>query len=150
MLLTQTFLGSNGMRFEVPQFIEIEDKIFGPFTWKQFIYLAGGIGFAVVLYLTTGIFIFVIFGLPIGILAALLAFYQVNNRPFSGFLESMLKYFSGSRLYLWKRSGTGIYNDQKDTPTDQTEGATYIPNSGQGNINSLARQLELKSIQKQN
>jgi len=32
------------MRFEVPQFIEVEDKIFGPFTWKQFIYLMGGEG----------------------------------------------------------------------------------------------------------
>ena len=32
------------MRFQVPQFIEIESKIFGPLTFKQFIYLAGGGG----------------------------------------------------------------------------------------------------------
>ncbi len=32
------------MRFEVPQFIDVEDKIFGPFTFKQFLYLAGGAG----------------------------------------------------------------------------------------------------------
>ena len=38
------------MRFEVPQFIEIEDKIFGPFTWKQFVYLAGGVGLAAVIF----------------------------------------------------------------------------------------------------
>ena len=40
------------MRFEVPQFIEIEDKIFGPFTWKQFVYLGGGIGLAAVIFFT--------------------------------------------------------------------------------------------------
>src|SRR3990172_12458701 len=32
------------MQFQVPQFIEIEDKIFGPLTFKQFIYVAGGAG----------------------------------------------------------------------------------------------------------
>ena len=32
------------MQFQVPQFIEIEDKIIGPFTVKQFIYLVGGAG----------------------------------------------------------------------------------------------------------
>ena len=36
------------MRFEVPQFVDIEDKIFGPLTFKQFIYIAGGAGVSVV------------------------------------------------------------------------------------------------------
>ncbi|HMA77641.1 MAG TPA: PrgI family protein, partial [Candidatus Paceibacterota bacterium] len=70
------------MRFEVPQFIEVEDKIFGPFTWRQFIYLIGGGGIAAVLFITNG-FLFLFIGLPIGALAILLAFYPVNNRPFS-------------------------------------------------------------------
>ncbi|NCT02072.1 PrgI family protein, partial [Candidatus Parcubacteria bacterium] len=38
------------MRFEVPQFIEVEDKIFGPLTWRQFLYLSGGLGMAVVIF----------------------------------------------------------------------------------------------------
>ena len=38
------------MQFQVPQFIEIEDKIFGPLTFKQFIYLAGGGGLCFLLY----------------------------------------------------------------------------------------------------
>ena len=35
----------------MPQFIEIEDKIIGPFTWKQFLYLAGGVGGSVMAWL---------------------------------------------------------------------------------------------------
>lgn len=31
------------MQFQVPQFIEVEDKIFGPLTFKQFVYIAGGV-----------------------------------------------------------------------------------------------------------
>ena len=54
------------MRFEVPQFIEIEDKIIGPLTWKQFIYLAGGVGALLILYYLIDSFtIFVMFGLPL-------------------------------------------------------------------------------------
>jgi hypothetical protein len=34
------------MQFQVPQFLDVEDKIIGPFTIKQFLYLAGGAGFA--------------------------------------------------------------------------------------------------------
>jgi len=30
------------MQFNVPQFIETEDKLIGPFTLKQFLYLAAG------------------------------------------------------------------------------------------------------------
>ncbi|MFM2424198.1 MAG: hypothetical protein RLZZ70_589, partial [Candidatus Parcubacteria bacterium] len=38
------------MQFEVPQFIEIEDKIFGPLTWKQFLYVGGGLSMTAVLF----------------------------------------------------------------------------------------------------
>ena len=71
------------MQFEVPQFIEIEDKIFGPFTWRQFLYLGGGVGMGVVLFLTTPFIVFLIIGLPLAVLAGALSFYPVNNRPFS-------------------------------------------------------------------
>ena len=37
------------MQFRVPQFIDIEDKVFGPFTLKQFGYIvgAGGLSFLI-------------------------------------------------------------------------------------------------------
>jgi hypothetical protein len=38
------------MHYQVPQFIEIEDKIFGPLTLKQFIYLAGGVGLCLIFF----------------------------------------------------------------------------------------------------
>lgn len=136
------------MRFEVPQFIEIEDKIFGPFTWRQFIYLLGGVGLAIVLFLTTNIIVFVLIGLPLGGLAVLLAFYQVNNRPFSNFLESAVQYFGRSRLYLWKKTGSGIYHGQPGVEEAEEVLKTYMPKTGKGNLNSLSRKLELKAIQK--
>lgn len=137
------------MRFEVPQFIEIEDKIFGPFTWKQFIYLCGGTGISIVLFITTPFIIFLIFGLPLAGISALLAFYPVNNRPFSVFLESMFNYYTNTTNYRWKRKEAAVYKNPttREAPP-QDDVVPVIPNNNRG-INSLARKLELEAIQKE-
>ena len=135
------------MRFEVPQFIEIEDKIFGPLTWRQFIYVGGGVGLAAVLFFLTPFVIFVIFGMPVAVLTFLLGFYPVNNRPFAQFLESAVRYLRGNKLYLWRKKGTGVYGSSGEMPSSPT----YAPPVGTGeNIESLSRRLELKAIQKDN
>lgn len=132
------------MRFEVPQFIEIEDKIFGPLTWRQFVYVGSGAAFGAVLFFTTPFIVFVFLGIPIGALAFLLGFYPVNNRPFSVFLESVVRYFKGNRLYLWRKTGTGVY-----TATGGKGSAGYTPPTSSSNLSSLSRKLELKAIQKE-
>lgn len=137
------------MRFEVPQFIEIEDKIFGPLTWRQFLYLGGGVGMGVVLFFTTPFIIFLIFGLPLALLAGALAFYSVNNRPFSFFLEAIIGYLKGNKLYLWKRKTETIHKYQftpSQIPNEPLPSVNRPTN--QQNITSLARRLELEALQK--
>lgn len=136
------------MRFEVPQFIEIEDKIFGPLTWRQFLYLGGGVGIAVVIFLMTPLIIFVLVGLPVALLAGALSFYPVNNRPFSFFLEAMVNYFSGQRLYLWRTKEETTYKISEEALLKEIETPT-IRTKKTGDISSLARKLELQAIQKQ-
>lgn len=133
------------MRFEVPQFIEIEDKIFGPLTWKQFIYVAGGSGLAAVLFFFTPFIIFVLLGVPVAAVTFLLSFYPVNNRPFSIFLESAINYLRGSKLYFWRKRGSGIYSGALP---EEASAPAYMPPSTEGNIATLSRRLELKAIQK--
>lgn len=140
------------MRFEVPQFIEIEDKIFGPLTWKQFVYLAGGAGFGVVVFFLLPFVFFVFLAIPVGALSAALAFYPINNRPFSVFLESIYRYFKGTRLYLWRRHTVSM------TPKRVSSGVSFVPPlseqkytqpHNQGKLSSLSRQLELNALEKQ-
>lgn len=91
------------MEYQVPQFIEVEDKIFGPFTLKQFVYVAGGIGICagLILYLPT--MLGIILSIPVAGFSAALAFYKVNNKSFVEVLESALKFYTTDRLYLWKK-----------------------------------------------
>lgn len=92
------------MRFQVPQFIDVEDKVFGPFTFKQFVYLGGGAGLSFVLFRLLPRFLAIIVILPVVAVSVALAFYRVNNRPFIAVVESFFKYLVGGRLYLWRQN----------------------------------------------
>lgn len=91
------------MRFQVPQFIEVESKIFGPLTLKQFIYLAGGAGIIFLLYVYLPFFIMVFFAVPVGIFALALAFYKVNNQSFIRVAENAFRHFTSPKIYVWKK-----------------------------------------------
>ena len=134
------------MRFEVPQFIDVEDKIIGPLTWRQFLYLGGGVGMAVVIFLTTNLIVFVLVGLPIGALAVALAFFPINNRPFSYFLEAMFNYITRQRLYFWRKKEGEVYSKRV---AKSSTGEPQVNTSGK-DISSIARRLELEAMQKNN
>lgn len=91
------------MRFQVPQFIDIEDKIFGPFTFKQFIYLLGGAGGAYVFYKVLPLLLAVPLIIVVVSLALALTFYKVNGIPFPDVLQSSFTYFFRSKLFIWKQ-----------------------------------------------
>lgn len=92
------------MQFHVPQFIDVEDKIFGPLTFKQFVYVAGGVGLCVTIYVFVP---YQILSFPlmaiIGGFSLALAFYRVNDKPFIDTVQAAVRYIMKSRLYVWKR-----------------------------------------------
>ncbi|MES2224783.1 MAG: PrgI family protein [Patescibacteria group bacterium] len=91
------------MQFKVPQFIDIEDKVFGPLTFKQFAYLAGGAGFGYLAFKLLPTFLAIVIGPAIIIFALALAFFKYNEKPFIHMVESFIRYYSRSRLYLWHK-----------------------------------------------
>lgn len=90
-------------QYQVPQFIEVEDKIFGPLTLKQFIWLAGGGGLCLLMFTLLPLYLTVLLGIPVMALSAGLAFFQVNGRPLIHAMEHAFGYFFGSKLYLWQQ-----------------------------------------------
>ncbi len=127
------------MRFEVPQFIDIEDKIFGPFTWKQFVYLLGGAGALFMLFVTLPFLIFLVVAAPVAALSAALAFYTIDNQPFIVILESFVRYIGGSRLYLWKKSPPKAIERRGGTQP------IYLPPQT-STLASLSRKLEIHAL----
>ncbi len=90
------------MQFKVPQFLDIEDKIFGPFTFRQFVYLAGGAGICFFFYKLLGLLFGAIPILVVAGFALMLAFYRPNNKPFINMLEAWFTYFVQDKLYIWQ------------------------------------------------
>ncbi len=90
------------MQFKVPQFLDIEDKIFGPFTFRQFVYLAGGAGICFFFYKLLGLLFGAIPIIAVASFALMLAFYRPNNKPFINMLEAWFKYFIQGKLYIWQ------------------------------------------------
>lgn len=111
------------MQFQVPQFIEIEDKIVGPFTFKQFLFLVGGGGGAFIFYqlpLWSGVkFFLVIFCLAVG---AAFAFVKINNKSLVSTLEDAFLFYVGKKLYLWKKELKKVAPKAIPSQVPQTSG----------------------------
>ena len=92
------------MRYQTPQFIEEETKLFGPLTFKQFVYLVGGAGISFVVWKLLPLFVAILVGAPIIMISLALAFYRVNERPFIDILESAFYFILSNRLYTYKKT----------------------------------------------
>jgi len=135
------------MRYQVPQFVEVEDKIFGSLTLKQFVYLAGGAGLSFVIYKAFPMFI----GYPlIGGVAGLsiaLAFVKINKRPFVAIMESAFMFLIHSKLYLWqqdyarKKAEQQRKKDEHEEEVPQTD--VVIPNLTENKLKSLSWSLDI-------
>ncbi len=135
------------MRFEVPQFIEIEDKIFGPFTLKQFIYLSGTAGIAFLFYTIMPLFLAIIFIAPIGVFGAALAFYKHNNRPFILLVESWFNYTIKGKLYIWKKREKTV-EQEVDEASQITQAPMYVPKLSDSKLKDLSWSLDVEERQR--
>lgn len=137
---TTAILGE--MEYQVPQFIEVEDKIVGPLTLKQFIYLAGAAGFCVIFFSYLNIIVAILLSIPVVALAAALSFYKMNGKPFIEVVEAGFNYLARSKLLLWKhetRSGPpAVAALPKELPP---KGA---PKLTRGKLSELAWSLDVK------
>ena len=134
------------MRFQVPQFIEIEDKIFGPFTLKQFIYLAGGGGLSFLIYVFLNSFILAIVPITIimGISSAL-AFYKINKKPLLNVIESAFKYYLGNKLYIWKKDDNiKVQPKQSSTNNINKYASVMVPKISDSKLKNLTWSLDIK------
>ena len=133
------------MKFQVPQFIEVEDKIVGPLSLKQFIYLAGGGGLCIILYLYLPLLIAIPIMLPVVTLSGALAFYKLNNRPFINLVESFFRYTTTNKLYIWKHNspevGTRV---EKITTVSKVS----VPKLSQSKLRDLSWSLDIQDEKK--
>ena len=132
------------MRFQVPQFIEVEDKIFGPLTLKQFIYLVGGAGLSFIIYVFLDNLILTLFPTAVIIGASCaLAFLKINNKPFVSVLESAFHYYTSSKLYIWKKSDKPSKKPEQST-NPKNYASVMVPKISDSKLKDLTWSLDIK------
>lgn len=96
--------------YKVPQDVEAEDKLVGPFGFRQFVYLAiaGGTGFIGYLLVKISIFLIII---PIPIIGffVILALPLRKEQPMETYLLALLRFYLKPKLRLWNPDGTITY-----------------------------------------
>lgn len=113
------------MLFNVPQFIDVEDKVAGPLTAKQIFWM---LGMGALLFLVWTIFdqaTFFALSIPIILIFVLFAFYRPYNQPFLTFTTNAVFFFFRPKLYVWNRPGFSAKPAQ--TPAEQKPQAVQEP-----------------------
>lgn len=91
------------MQFQVPQFIETEDKIVGPFSLRQFLYVAGGGVLSFILYFTVQSWLWIVLSIFILGAAVALALVKVGGRPLPRVALSAAQFYWQPQTYIWKQ-----------------------------------------------
>lgn len=132
------------MEYQIPQFIEVEDKIFGPFTFRQFIFIAGGVGLCVLFFLRLNIILAVLLSIPVAGLSAALAFYKVNNKSFLSLIEAAVKHYTSDHFYLWRKDHNKKTEEAPMVRAQAPAPAAPTPFKGltRGRLEEIARALD--------
>ncbi|HLN19221.1 MAG TPA: PrgI family protein [Patescibacteria group bacterium] len=128
--------------FNVPQFLDIEDKIVGPLTAKQLGWL--GLGGVVMLvfwnFLDTQAFI--IAAVIIAGVFGAFAFYRPYSQPLISFLTSSVYYGFRPRMYVWHRLPEKIEISKKGKQKNNEVGIHERKKINENKIDELSKILD--------
>lgn len=87
----------------VPQFLDVEDKIIGPITVRQFIELLVGGIIVAVFYKLFDFSLFVVSGLIVFCLTVIVAFAKINGQAFHLFMLNFVQTLRSPKLKVWRK-----------------------------------------------
>ncbi|MDP2683555.1 MAG: hypothetical protein Q8P20_00710 [bacterium] len=90
-------------QFVVPQFLDVESKIIGPLTVRQFLIFIVGSGLIFVVFKLASFWMAAIEGLLIFAITGVFAFLKINGRPFHFFLVNLLMTLKRPIIKVWRK-----------------------------------------------
>ncbi len=91
------------MQYSVPQFLNIEDKIVGPFTGKQVLFLIVGFGILLISFTFFNMAFFAVIFIIVVPLTLAFAFWKPKGMTVSKIITNMINFYTASHLYIWRR-----------------------------------------------
>ncbi len=109
-------------QFTVPQFIDVEDKIIGPITARQFIIMLSGFLVMVLYYKFFDFSLFIGSSVITFMVTGVFAFFKINGMPFHFFVLNFVETSKKSKIRVWLNQNDMLL-PEKNTETAQE----YIP-----------------------
>lgn len=128
-------------RYQVPQFLEVEDKIFGPFTFKQFLYIGGGAGLGFICWKFLPTIVAIIIGGPLVLFFFALAFVKINERPFVFLVENAVSFVFSKKLYLWRKTPKEPARNLQEVKKEMA--TLEVPKLSESKLRSLSWELDV-------
>jgi len=100
-------------QFTVPQFIDVENKIIGPITTRQFMIFLSG---AIILGISYKLFdfsLFVTIAVIVFIIVTAFAFVKINGRPFHFFVLNSIQTWRRPSIRVWNNEGKKLESSDK-------------------------------------
>lgn len=137
------------MQFRVPQNIDMEDKIVGPLTIVQLVYLLAGGLIVYILFQLLGkhyFYVFLLFGIPVTLVTLAVTFLKIQDQPLSYFIRAGLTYFSRPKIRFWQRMHLiPIVKDDPNIAPKETV-VTPVKRIEKSNLEKLSYALDTQPI----
>ncbi|MFA6551099.1 MAG: PrgI family protein [Patescibacteria group bacterium] len=115
-------------QFTVPQFIDVEDKIIGPITVRQFLIMLACMLLSAVAYKLSDFALFVTEALLFFALGGIVAFLRINGRPFHYFILNVIQTLKKPKLRVWNsQAGKEKYKPEAEIEIKQVVKAQPKP-----------------------
>ncbi|MDO8668715.1 MAG: PrgI family protein [Candidatus Buchananbacteria bacterium] len=88
----------------VPQFLDVEDRIIGPITVRQFIEMVIGGIIIFIFYKIFDFSLFVVSGLLVLVITVTFAFIKINGQHFHNFLLNFITTIKNPKLKIWRKT----------------------------------------------
>ncbi len=100
-------------QFTVPQFLDVEDKIIGPITTRQFLIMLVGTIAVAAFWNLFDFSLFVTLTIIDALICFILGFIKINGRPFHFFILNFIQTIKKHRLRVWQQGTTQYIGDEE-------------------------------------
>ncbi len=126
----------------VPQFLDVEDKIIGPITVRQFIEMLIGGMLVFIFYRIFDFSLFVLASIIVIVFTLVVAFVKINGQSFHYFILNLISTLKNPRLKVWRKD----ISDLSLKRAREKEPAIRLPNTMIRHQVSASRLSELALI----
>lgn len=113
------------MQFTVPQFIDVEDKIIGPITVRQFIICVIALMVLFLEYKLSDFTLFVVLAIITVIIFGSIAFLRINSMPFHYFFINFIETIKQPSIRVWNKLTDYSFNLEKPIIIDSESSVIF-------------------------